>query len=100
MTATVLAPDWRSTSRVTLGWPLSRASERSSLVPSSAQPMSRTRMGEPLRVATTRSLKARASASRPMVRRVCSRWSVVTLPPGTLAFWRSTASRTAVMGIW
>ena len=62
--------------------------------------MSRTRMGEPLRVAITRSLNAFGSVSRPIVRRVCSRWAVVTLPPGMLAFWRSTASRTAVMGIW
>ena len=46
MTAMVFAPDWRRTSSVTVGTPLSRASERCSLVPSSAQPMSRMRIGD------------------------------------------------------
>ena len=41
VTATVLAPDCRLTSRVTVGSPSRRASERSSLVPSSTWPTSR-----------------------------------------------------------
>ena len=45
ITATVFAPDWRRISSVTVGTPLSRATERCSFVPSSAQPMSRTRIG-------------------------------------------------------
>src|SRR3972149_6224295 len=47
MTATVLAPDWRRTSRTTVGTPLSRAVDRCSRVPSSAHPRSRTRAGDP-----------------------------------------------------
>ncbi len=58
MTATVLAPDWRRICSCTVGTPFSRASERCSLVPSSAEPMSRMRIGAPLTVATTRSLNA------------------------------------------
>ena len=58
ITATVFAPDWRRTSRITVGTPLSRAGERCSLVPSSARPMSRMRTGAPSIVATTSSLNA------------------------------------------
>ena len=47
MTATVFSPDCRRTSRMTLGTPFSRATERCSAVPSSARPMSRMRMGAP-----------------------------------------------------
>ena len=100
ITETVLAPDWRWTSRVTVGTPFRRDSERCSLVPSSARPRSRMRTGEPLTVVTTRSLNEVSSASRPMVRRVSSRAPVVTLPPGSSAFSLKRASRTAVMGIW
>ena len=58
ITATVFAPDCRRISRVTVGTPFRRTTERCSLVPSSAWPMSRTRTGAPLMVATTRSLNA------------------------------------------
>ncbi len=51
MTATVFSPDCRRTSRMTVGTPFSRATERCSVVPSSARPTSRTRMGAPLTVA-------------------------------------------------
>ena len=100
MTATVFSPDCRRTSRTTLGTPLMRAAVRCSLVPSSAEPMSRMRMGAPRTVATTRSLNDFGSTMRPMVRSDCSRSPAVTLPPGRSAFCRTTASRTAVMGIW
>ena len=100
ITATVFSPDWRRTSSTTVGTPLSRAAERCSLVPSSARPMSLIRTGAPLMVATTRSLNDRGSATRPIVRRDCSLSPAVTLPPGRSAFWRASASRTEVMGIW
>ncbi len=100
ITATVLVPDCRRTSRMTVGTPLTRTAERCSFVPSSARPMSRTRTGAPLIVATTRSLNDRGSTTRPMVRRDCSWLPAVTLPPGRSAFWRMMASRTAVIGIW
>ncbi len=100
ITATVFSPDWRRTSRITVGTPFTRTAERCSLVPSSAHPMSRTRIGAPLMVATTRSLKERGSTTRPIVRSDCSREPAVTLPPGRSAFWRTMASRTAVIGIW
>ena len=80
ITATVLAPDCRRTSRMTVGTPLTRTAERCSFVPSSARPMSRTRTGAPLIVATTRSLNDRGSTTRPMVRSDCSR-----LPGGDVA---------------
>ncbi len=98
MTATVLAPDWRSTSSVTVGEPSSRARVRCSLVPSSAWPRSRTRTGWPRRLATTRSLKSAELSKRPMVRSVCSRPPEVTLPPGASEFCRTSASRTVAMG--
>ena len=100
MTATVFSPDCRRTSRMTLGTPFSRATERCSAVPSSARPTSRTRMGAPLTVEITTSSKARGSATRPRVRSEDSRRPAVTLPPGMSAFWRTSASRTAVMGSW
>ena len=99
MTATVLAPDWRRTSRTTVGTPFNRAVERCSLVPSSVRPMSRMRTDAPPIVATTRSSKARGSARRPIVRSVASRAPRVTLPPAASAFCRTIASRTSVMGI-
>ena len=100
ITATVFSPDWRRTSRMTVGAPFTRTAERCSLVPSSACPMSRTRIGAPLMVATTRSLNDRGSTTRPMVRSDCSCRPAVTLPPGRSAFCRTMASRTAVIGIW
>ena len=100
MTATVFSPDCRRTSRITLGTPLSRATERCSAVPSSARPTSRTRMGAPVTVAMTTSSKAFGSATRPIVRSEDSRSPAVTLPPGMSAFWRTRASRTAVIGSW
>ncbi len=99
ITATVLASDCRRMSSVTVGIPFKRASVRGSLVPSSARPMSRTRMGVRLIVATTRSLNFAGSAIFPNVRSVFSRRSDVTLPPGDSAFWFTIASRTAVIGI-
>ncbi len=99
ITSTVLAPDCRRMSRLTVGTPFSRAIERCSLVPSSASPRSRTRTGWPLIVATTRSLKSPALSKRPMVRSVCSRAPEVTLPPGASAFCRTMAWRTAVIGM-
>jgi hypothetical protein len=62
--------------------------------------MSRTRTGTPLRVATTSSLNERGSAMRPIVRSDASLSPEVTLPPGKSAFWRTSASRTVVIGIW
>src|SRR5262249_884345 len=53
--------DCRRTSSVTVGWPLSRAIERCSLVPSSTRPMSRILIGAPLMLATTRSSISRGS---------------------------------------
>ena len=100
ITATVLAPDWRRTSSTTVGTPFRRANERCSLVPSSARPMSRTRIGEPLRVAITRSLNCEASAKRPIVRSVRSLTSVVTLPPGRSAFCCCSALRTSAIESW
>ena len=99
MTSMVLAPDWRRTSRVTVGTPFRRATERCSLVPSSASPRSRMRTGWPLTVATTSSLKSSGVSKRPMVRNVCSRAPEVTLPPGASAFCRTMAWRTAVIGM-
>ena len=100
MTSMVLAPDWRRTSSVTVGTPFKRASERCSLVPSSAQPMSRTRTGAPLMLVMTRSLKLFGSTTRPMVRSDCSRAPAVTLPPGASAFCATMALRTVLIGIW
>jgi hypothetical protein len=97
--STVLAPLWRMMLIETVGTPLSVAIERRSLVPSSARPMSFTRMGTPFFVVMTMSLKVAGSRSLPIVRSVRSTCSPVTNPPGTSAFWRSSASRTAVMGI-
>jgi len=57
-----------------------------------------TKTGAPFTVASTRSLKSRGSITRPMVRKVSSRAPRVTFPPGTSAFWRTTALRTAVIG--
>ena len=82
MTATVFSPDWRRTSSTTVGTPSRRAAERCSLVPSSARPMSLTRTGAPLIVATTRSLNDFGSATRPIVRSDFSLKPAVTLPPG------------------
>ena len=65
MTATVFSPDCRRTSRMTLGTPFSRATERCSAVPSSARPTSRTRMGAPLTVEITTSSKARRVGDAP-----------------------------------
>ena len=42
MTCTVFSPDCRRTSRITLGTPFSRATERCSFVVSSTRPTSRT----------------------------------------------------------
>ena len=61
----VLAPDCRLTWSCTVGTPLSRASDRCSLVPSSAEPMSRMRIGTPFTVETTRSLKASGTTNPP-----------------------------------
>ena len=61
--------------------------------------MSRTRIGDPLRVAITRSLNERGSTRRPIVRSVCSRVAPVTLPPGRSAFWLASALRTWLIGI-
>jgi hypothetical protein len=55
-------------------------------------------MGAPSTVSMTRSLNARGSVTRPMVRSVCSVDDPVTLPPGRSAFWRVSAPRTAVIG--
>ena len=72
--------------------------ERCSLTPSFARPRSRILTGTPPTVATTSSSKACASGRRPRVRSECSRVGPVTLPPGRSVFWRTSASRTAVIG--
>ena len=74
ITATVFAPDWRRTSSVTVGHAVRAA--RATAAPWCRPRRSRCRgcgSGAPLRVAITRSLNARGSATRPIVRSVCSR---------------------------
>ncbi len=99
MTDTVLAPDCRRTSMMTVGLPSRRARLRCSLVPSSTRPTSRMRNGTPPRLVMTMSAKSAGAVTRPIVRKVRSLTSVVTLPPGRSAFWRTSASRTALTGM-
>ncbi len=97
MSSTVLAPDCRRISRVTVGTPFKRATERCSLVPSSARPMSETRTGVPSRVATTMLLKSVVASMRPSVRSSSWPFPCSTVPPGISVFSAATASRTSVM---
>ena len=83
ITATVFAPDWRRTSRVTVGTPFRRASERCSLVPSSARPMSRTRIGDAVDGGDHQLVEARGRRRcGPSCAARSSRRRAVTLPPG------------------
>ncbi len=100
MTSTVFAPDCRRMSSVTVGVPLRRENERCSFVPSSTRPTSRSFTGAPFTFAITRSSNWRGSVYLPNVRSVSSSLPVFTFPPGTSAFWRSSASRIAEIEIW
>ena len=99
MTATVFEPDCRRTSMITVGLPLSLARLRCSLVPSSTRPTSLIRSGTPPRLVIMMLAKSAGVWTRPIVRSTRSWTSVVTLPPGRSAFWRTSASRTALTGM-
>ena len=102
MTSTVLAPDCRRTSSDDGRHAVrAAASERCSLVPSSARPMSRTRIGAPLTVAITRSLNVArvgdAAHRAQRAARCTPAGDVAAGHVGVLA--RRCASRTAVIGM-
>ena len=94
-TATALVPDCRRTSSDTARSPLRRERLRSSSVPSSTLPRSRTSIGPPGRCATTMSPKSAGVWMRPRVRTTNSRAGVSMRPPGTSRFSAASARVTS-----
>ena len=99
ITATVLAPLWRRTSSETVGHAVQPRDRPLLLraVLGVADVLDADRCA--VHLATTMSLNSFGSAIRPdRAERSARGPGPVTLPPGTSAFWRTIASRTAVIG--
>ena len=92
MTSTVFVPDCFLTRTETALLPSSLDMVRGSSWVSSTAATSFTRTGAPLRSAMMRFSKSETFSMRPMVRRPCSPFSQVILPPGTSTFCLFMAS--------